>query len=67
MDINEWGYWEMSEIRTKPTSREYRDNFDRVFRNSRRTVCVSVPVEPEPIKVDEKVIVIKTTEGDLEL
>ena len=52
----------MEQIKTPPTSKAYRDNFDKVFKNVR--------LEPSTIKLDENgkvVVLIKTLDGDIYL
>jgi S-adenosylhomocysteine hydrolase len=49
----------MGEIKTKPTSKEYRENYDRVFKRT-----------PETLVLDdnkEVVVLIKTLDGDIYL
>ncbi len=56
-------------IKSKPTTKEYRDNFDRTFRSRDLPRVVSV-ADPDPIRLNEDgkvVVVIKTLDGDVEI
>jgi hypothetical protein len=55
-------------IKSKPSTKEYRDNYDRTFRGEFNDILVFSPVDPDPIKLDESgnvVVVIKTLDGDI--
>jgi hypothetical protein len=54
-------------IKSKPTTKEYRNNFDRTFRSRDLPRKISV-ADPDPIKLNEDVVVvIKTLDGDIEI
>jgi hypothetical protein len=49
----------MSEIKTKPATKEYRENFDRVFKRKPETIVLN--------EDKEVVVLIKTLDGDIYL
>jgi len=49
----------MSEIKTKPATKEYRDNFDRVFKRKQETIVLN--------EDKEVMVLIKTLDGDIYL
>jgi hypothetical protein len=59
----------MSEIRSKPATDKYRDNFDRVFRGGRRQpIARSVEWRTDELpdwSYTQDALVIKTVDGDI--
>jgi len=56
-------------IKSKPATREYRDNYDRTFRSRDLPESISV-ADPDPIRLNEDgkvVVLIKTLDGDIEI